>query len=302
MTSTASIYLPIAKACGVPVTIAHARSAGVDAGIKGLATRVLRLSLPGKCDYMLSCSGLASVSVFGQRAYDAGKVIYAPNAIDTQGYAYNEDARRQVRSELGIDENAFVIGHVGRFDPVKNQTLLAQAAGLLHHADPEVDFRFLFVGGGDLQETVQAIFREEGIPERAVMAGICDPARTAQMYSAMDLFCLPSLYEGLPGTVLEAQAAGLPCLISSVITDEVMVTGSVQKLSNADEKVWASTIDKAFVEIPAQGGDYRAQRSQDALAALARAGFDIARSSQVMQSWYEALAREPHAHHELSFQ
>ena len=73
MTSTAAVYLPIAKKCGIPVTIAHARSAGVDKGMKGIVTRLLRIPLRKKCDYMFACSGLAAEAVFGKKNALAGK-------------------------------------------------------------------------------------------------------------------------------------------------------------------------------------------------------------------------------------
>ena len=81
MTSMASVYLPLAKAAGVPLTIAHARSAGVDPGLRGLATRWLRRPLPKRCDCMLACSRPAGISVFGEKACREGRVQFMPNAV-----------------------------------------------------------------------------------------------------------------------------------------------------------------------------------------------------------------------------
>ncbi len=97
MTSTACIYLPIAKESGVRLTIAHTRSAGVPQGIKGIMTKVLRKGLYKKVDLCLACSKIAGINSFGKKAFDEGCVKIIPNAIDTDRFAYNEDVRRTVR-------------------------------------------------------------------------------------------------------------------------------------------------------------------------------------------------------------
>ena len=112
MTSTAAIYLPIAKKAGIPVTIAHARSAGVDRGVKGLVTRVIRWPLKYRADYCFACSAEAAEAVYGTRWIRKGKVWTIPNAIDTRRFGYDPAVRRQVRSELGLD-GKFVV-EIGR--------------------------------------------------------------------------------------------------------------------------------------------------------------------------------------------
>ena len=121
MTSTAAIYLPIARKAGVPICIAHARSAGVDNGIKGMATRFFRspLQRDGITDYNFACSKEAGVAVFGQDMVDRGKVRVIPNAIDLKHFAYDPEKREKIRAELGVS-NALVIGHVGSFRYAKN--------------------------------------------------------------------------------------------------------------------------------------------------------------------------------------
>lgn len=119
MTSTASVYLPAAKRAGVPVTAAHARSAGVDGGLKGVLTRLMRLPLWKRADYCLAASALAGEAVFGKKAVKQGKVIVLPNAIAASKYAYDPVKREKLRAELGVGDG-LVLGHVGRFHPCKN--------------------------------------------------------------------------------------------------------------------------------------------------------------------------------------
>ena len=125
MTSTAAIYLPIAKKARVEITIAHARSAGVDPGLKGTVTKFLRRNLYKKCDYRFTCSKLAGDAVFGDQNIESKKAKFIPNAINVDKFMFDAKVREQIRYELGIG-NKFVIGHVGRFSHMKNHGYMLQ--------------------------------------------------------------------------------------------------------------------------------------------------------------------------------
>ncbi len=253
MTSTAAIYLPIAKKSGVPICIAHARSAGVDNGVKGVATRVLRTPLQreGITDYNFACSREAGVSVFGQRLVDAGSVRIIPNAIDLKRFAYNEEVRNQIREELGVS-NALVIGHVGSFRYAKNHEFLlnvfAQLCRILDNDDLNqysmlhgMRLRLLMLGKGPLMDDMKKLADKLHIYDRCIFAG--NKSNASDYYQAMDYFCFPSRYEGLPGSVIEAQAAGLQCLVSDEVTPEVDVTELVSMRSiKSEPRDWARKI------------------------------------------------------------
>lgn len=235
MTSTASIYLPQAKRAGIPITIAHARSAGVDAGIKGFITKLLRKNLYRKCDYMFACSDLAARAVFGDKRFEEGKTIFIPNAVDINEFAPNDRLRAQIRKEYGM-ENKFVIGHVGRFHYAKNHEFLLEIfAELIEQKENAVLF---LLGDGPRRTEMETKARELGIANAVIFAGNKNPV--APFYQAFDAFLFPSRFEGMPGTVLEAQAAGLPCLISDSITSQVKATELVEFLSLQENcKTWA---------------------------------------------------------------
>ena len=253
MTSTAAIYLPIAKKAGIPICIAHARSAGVDNGIKGLATRFLRTPLhkTGITDYNFACSREAGISVFGQDLTDKGLVRVIPNAIDIRKFAYNEEVRNRIRAELGVS-NALVIGHVGSFRYAKNHEFLlnvfAQVCRLLDNDDLNqysmmhgMRVRLLMLGKGPLMDEMQKLADKLHIYDRCIFAG--NKSNASDYYQAMDYFCFPSRYEGLPGSVIEAQAAGLQCLVSDAVTPEVNVTELVSMMSiNSEARDWARKI------------------------------------------------------------
>lgn len=125
MTSTASLYLPIARKMGVPITIAHARSAGTDPGLKGVITRILRKNLSKKTDVCFACSTEAARAVFGEKSTEIGRVKILPNAIVTSDFHFQQKIREQLREELDLQDK-FVVGHVGRFHYAKNHTFLLE--------------------------------------------------------------------------------------------------------------------------------------------------------------------------------
>ena len=263
MTSTASIYLPIAKKCGIPVTVAHARSAGVDKGVKGIITRLLRRPLRKKCDYMFACSMLAAEAVFGKNNAKNGRVTIVPNAIDAKLFIYNEEVRNRIRQKLSL-EDKFVIGHVGRFHYAKNHEYLLAVFGEI--AKQREDARLLLLGEGERMEEMKEKAAALGIADKVLFAG--NQKEVWEYYQAMDFFMFPSRFEGLPGTVVEAQSAGLRCLISDTIAEEVKITELVMVHSIEEEpEKWAEYVlshDKyerknRYEQIVAAGFDVKAQ-------------------------------------------
>ena len=272
MTSTASIYLPIAKAAGVPLTIAHARSAGVDPGLKGAMTRFLRRNLGKKADVCLTCSRLAGEAVFGKKMVEAGRVTTVPNAIDAREFAFSEKKRKQKRAELEIGEQEFVIGHVGRFGHMKNHAFLLDVFAEICRKVP--DSRLLLVGEGGLMDSVREKAASLGLSDRVIFTG--NQAQVADFYMAMDFFVFPSIFEGLPGSVIEAQAAGLRCLVSDSVTDEVLITPLAQARSLSDKaSVWAQNVLER-----------RSYEREQMEQAIKEAGFDVSDQVKFLEKLY----------------
>ncbi|MCH5275866.1 MAG: glycosyltransferase family 1 protein [Lachnospiraceae bacterium] len=260
MTSTASIYLPIAKKTGIPITIAHARSAGVPAGIKGVLTKWLRRSLKNKTDYCLACSKEAGEAVFGKECMRQGMVEVIPNAIAAPQYVYNPEMRRCMRQELQM-EDKLIIGHVGSFRTPKNHVFLLKIFGEIRRR--REDAVLLLLGEGELQEKIKELAEREGLKESVLFLGNRSPV--SDYYQAMDFLVFPSIFEGLPGTVIEAQTAGLRCLISDAISGEVKITDLVKAYSLEDSAAeWA--------EYVLANCEYERQSRLEEVSA---AGFDI---------------------------
>lgn len=272
MTSTASIYLPIAKKSGVPLTIAHARSAGVDQGIKGKITRFLRRNLGKQADMCLTCSALAGEAVFGKEMWESGRVKTVPNAIDAAAFAFDSRIRAQKREELGIRPDTFVIGHVGRFGFMKNHRFLMEVFALIEKQIPESCL--VLVGEGSLVPEVKKQAEELGILSKVIFTG--NQPNVADYLMAMDYFVFPSIFEGLPGSVVEAQATGLRCLISDSVTDEVLITPLSEAMSLEDgAEKWA--------EYVLANRDYIREQMTDAIRT---AGFDVYDQVKMLEEIY----------------
>lgn len=268
MTSTAAIYLPIAKRYGIPMTIAHARSAGVDKGIKGTITRMIRRPLRRKCDEMFACSRLAGEAVFGKKNAAAGSVRIIPNAIDVRSFCFSGEAREKMRRALSLADK-FVIGHVGRFHYAKNHEYLLEVFAEI--AKRQDNAFLLLLGEGERMAEMKQRAETLGIADKILFAG--NQKETWKYYQAMDFFVFPSRFEGLPGTVIEAQSAGLRCLISDAIAEETVIT--------------ELAVCKSIAESPAKWAEHvlanRKYERTDRYEQIAAAGFDVREQAK----WYE---------------
>ena len=272
MTSTAAIYLPIARKCGIETTIAHARSAGVDKGLKGILTRFLRRNLSKKADYLFTCSELAGISVFGKKAVKQGRTRFLPNAIDCQKFAPDPLVREKIRRELGI-ENCYVIGHVGRFHYAKNHEYLLRVFAELVKRKTR-DYVLLLLGEGSGMEDIRVLSRELGIEDKVYFLG--NKSNVNDYYQAMDYFVYPSRFEGMPGTIVEAQTAGLRCLMSDTICKEVIATELVTTRSiSEDPGLWADEIEQHL--------QYQRSSRVDEMKEL---GFDVHGQAVLMTDFY----------------
>lgn len=269
---------------GVPVRIAHAHNRPVGFDVKSVFREYFRLRLPKYVTHMFACGEEAGDWLFGRK--NRGRVIQQRNAIDTAQYRFDADARAAVRAEFGAsDPNTFVLGHVGRFFPQKNHAFLIDIFAAVHRIRP--NSQLWLVGGGELDDELKNQIRakvdELGLHDAVKFLGVrSDVNRVMQ---GMDAFVLPSLFEGLPFTMIEAQAAGLPCSISDRVPEQCNVTGTVQVIAlDAAPEEWAQCI-------LAQADAWTAEQRDGGADAVKRAGFDIVTNAQWLQGFYvKALA------------
>lgn len=231
--STAAIYLRIAKKHGL-VTIAHSHSTSNGKGLSSVVKDVMQLPIRYQADYLFACSDKAGKWLFGEKALTRSNYRMIPNGIDLKRFAFCEEKRQQMRQKLGIAEDTFVLGHIGRITVPKNHQFLVEL--FADYYKENRNSKLLLVGDGELFETVQRQCTQLGISDAVIMVG--SKTNTEDYYQAMDVFVFPSLWEGLPVSVVEAQANGLKCLLSDVITHDVDLTDQIKYLALNEKKLW----------------------------------------------------------------
>lgn len=230
--------LLVAKKAGVKVCAARSSNSS-DGGrvLVRVVNRLARLLFLRYVDVMIAPSDLAAEYTFGKRMVKKGKVHFLKNAINLNEFSYSEDFRKEIRQELGLKDE-FLIGHIGRFAEQKNHRFLIDIFEKVLKDIPEA--KLLLVGEGELRKDIERYVSEKNIQDSVIFAGIRKDI--AKILSAMDVFVLPSLYEGMPNVIVEAQATGLPCVIADTITREADLTGLVEYLSLDDTKQWSVEI------------------------------------------------------------
>lgn len=255
-----------AKNAKVPVRIAHAHSTSQDRNWKLVFKLISKKLISLYTTDLFACSADAGEWMFGTK-----DVHILPNAIDIERYAFNLLIRNQTRKVLGLDD-AFVIGHVGRFSAVKNHSFLTDVFAQIKRQEP--NSKLLLVGAGSEMQAVQQKVKALGLGADVIFTGVRNDV--ANLMQAMDVFVFPSLYEGLGIVLIEAQSAGLPCVVSDVIPREAYLTDLVtaEKLSSSVE-TWAEKILEK-----------REVLRTDRRAEIAAHGFDITTEAVKLQEFY----------------
>lgn len=228
--------LRAAKRAGVPVRIAHSHSAsGPGEPVRNAMKWVLRRFANEYPTHRMACSRHAGEWLFGRDA--DFEVIY--NAIELDRFRFDPRVRAEVRSELRVADDTFVIGHIGRFVTQKNHAFLLEVFDRV--VRDGVDVVLVLAGDGPLRPEVERRARKLGLSDRVRILGQRGDAN--RLYQAFDVFCLPSLYEGLGIVAVEAQASGLPCIVSSEVPSDVDVSDECFHLS-LNQKIWSNEISK----------------------------------------------------------
>ena len=235
------------------------------------ADKVLRPIFNQLYTVAFACGDEAGKWLFGQRSF-----IILPNGRNLEKLAYSPEKRHKIRQEWGVDDGTMVFGHVGKLKKQKNHHFLIEVFREIKKIN--ADAKLVLVGTGELVGVVKKQIADYGLQQDVILTGQAD--NIPELLSAMDVMLLPSLYEGLPLVVIEWQAAGLPCIISDVITDECVVEPNVIKLNLKDEPVkWA----KEALQIPHLD---REQRKEIVKQDLKSKGFDIKADAELLKKLY----------------
>ena len=235
--STAAIYLKIAKEFGIK-TISHSHSTSSGKGLAAIVKNVLQYPLRYTADYLFACSKESGEWLFGKKAVKGPKFIEIKNSIDLEKCSFNPVIRSKYREEMSLTEKIVYI-HVGRLHPAKNHAFLLELFKKISEKDRNAVL--LLVGEGELREQIINQITKLEIQESVIMLG--SRGDVCNLLQAADCFLFPSLWEGVPLTVIEAQAAGLPCLISDRVTTDVAISELVVSIPvDQGTKIWEEKV------------------------------------------------------------
>ena len=258
------VVLAAARQAGVPVRVAHAHTDSMAPGWKQAVRRLCKHLIPFTATHRFACSTEAGRAIFGRQDFS----ILA-NAIDAAAYVPNDTLRAEVRAELGLGD-AFTVMHVGRMIYAKNHDFLLDVFRELLNTEPGA--KLVLVGDGELRPGIEA--KAAQLTEGSVLL-LGTRTDIPRLLQAADVFAFPSIFEGFGITLLEAQAAGLPCIKADTITSDCVVTELVKSLPIEDPKLWAEAMAAA-------GATPRA----DQLAAIRVSGYDIAAAAEKLTRFY----------------
>lgn len=270
----------LGRLAGIPIRISHShndiRGESASAGLRRKAYwRLCKWLIKTNCTHALAASPSAAEDLFGEdwQRDRRAEVLFC--GVDLAPFRLAAD-RRSVRSELGFHGDEILFGHVGRFDPQKNHRFLAEIAAEIAKREPRA--RFLLVGDGPLRPDIENRFRQAGIGDLAVFTG-SRPDVPRLVLGAMDAFLFPSIHEGLPLALVEAQAAGLAATISDTIAPEAdFVPALIHRLSlRQSAATWAeSALRHCERSVP------------DALEIVERSSFNVIASAKHLLEIYSA--------------
>lgn len=262
-----SIFLKAAKKHDVPVRIAHSHNSNQDKNLKYPIKLFYRRQIPSSATQLFACGKAAGDWMFRGASYHV-----LNNAINASQYTLRPAVRNQIRDQLGISHKSFVVGHVGRFNPQKNHDFLLDIFSKV--CESIHDAVLLLIGDGNLRSSIEAKAADLGITDRVIFTGV--RSDVPDLMQAMDCFVFPSLYEGLPVTLIEAQAAGLPCIVSDGVPVECSKTNLVEHIPLGENaEAWAEKV-LAKINLP----------HRDTKDEIIRAGYDIEANALWLQNYY----------------
>lgn len=271
--TTTGLILREAERAGVPERIAHSHNSrftrtGAAALPENLFKMYCRAQIVPHATHLFACSEKAAEWLYGKHAADSELLR---NGIDTRACAFDEAVRAQTRQSLQIDDACTVFGHVGRFNDQKNHAFLLDIFAAYHASHPQSVL--LAVGDGTLFEAMRAKAADLGVADSVRFLGL--RSDVPQLLQAMDCFLLPSKFEGLPLVLVEAQAAGLPCLAADTVSPMADLSASPFRFLPLDQASWV----QAMVAQPQP-------RAKDASQRVADAGYDSHTQAQKLMRFY----------------
>lgn len=271
MGSLAPMYLHWAKKNGA-YTIAHSHATNSDVLLERWIYWFLSHRVVNVADYFFACSEQAGKDRFGEKIVEQSNFEVLKNSIETEKFRYTQERHEALKSIYNL-EDKMVLGHVGRFTEAKNHKFLLEIfEKISEKTDRAV---LLLVGRGELENAVREQIKEQKLEDKVIFMGVRDDI--PDMMNLFDVFVFTSVYEGLGNVCIEAQAAGLPCFVSSAIQDEAILTKNVWRYSlNLSAEKWAAEILKRLEIF----------ERKDTTKEVVEAGYDAAHTAKLLENFY----------------
>ena len=250
-----------AKIGGAKKIIYHSHNSSYYPGQKLVKlSEVFKWFMPFVITDYLACSDAAARFMFPKKIVDAENYTVIKNGVDYDKHSFKPEVRTELRKKYGL-ENNFVLGHVGRFNVQKNHEFLIDIFYEVYKHDNSA--RLFLVGIGETENQIKEKVKRLGIEEVVIFHGLSDEVN--RLWNMLDVFVMPSLYEGLPVAGVEAQANGLPLIVSNTITQELKITDAVEYIG-LDEKTskWCEVIER-----------YNGYKRKNTRMEITNAGFNI---------------------------
>lgn len=266
VSSIAPVYF--ANKYHIPIRIIHSHSSSCDGFHNKVFHSINRLLLPKLSTHFFACSTKAASFFFRNH-----KCTIIKNGIDVRKYAYSKERRQLFRSNYNIAKETHVIGHIGRFETVKNHNMILDIFRSYHILYP--DSLLVLVGSGTLFKEVKAKVNGMGLSDKVLFLG--ERNDIPEILCSMDCFLMPSLYEGLPFVLIEAQTSGVPCIVSDTINQDVKIIPYLCFLSLKEHvNTWTETINEVITD----------RKRVDAVRYVSNAGYDILSTVKYLESTY----------------
>lgn len=269
-------YSFICKIVGIKNIILHSHSSGFDSGsrkLKKIIHSISKMLLPLFTKNYLACSKVAAQWTFLEKYLN--KVVIVNNGIETKKFRFNLIKRNEIRKQLGI-ENNFVLGHIGRMSYQKNHKFLIELFKEVKKNIPES--KLLLIGTGPLEDKLKLKVKEMKLEKDILFLGLKN--NVEDYFQIMDLFLLPSHFEGLPIVGIEGQASGLTCLVSSCVSEEIKITNLCKFLSLENMNSWLK-------EIKLERNNYLKKQREKYFLEVGKSGYDIKKSTEkLMETYY----------------
>lgn len=267
--ATAVFELFVAKICSVKRRIVHIHTSRCN---HVTLHKILYPLFSVMYTDAISCSQKA-----GDWIFKDGNYTILNNGIDSERFRFNELSRKRIRVQYNISDDCVLIGHVGKIYQPKNHKFMIEIFKSIHELDANT--RFLLVGDGEMRNEIEALVNTYGLTEYVIFAGM--QTCIEEYLSAMDLFIFPSIWEGMPLSVIEAQASGLTCFISDTIDNTVCITDTIKMLSISSVDGWIDEFNAFRIN------SNRVNSSRKNINDIKSSGFDTSANVEKLEELYE---------------